>query len=115
MKFEVYKADQRGTKDLEWLQSHFTFRFSTYANPVLAGFGLLRVFNDDFVAPKSGFGLHPHANMEIISIMLTGAMSHVDSLGYKEVVKKDWVQLMSAGSGLRHEEHNGGEEEINFL
>lgn len=115
MKFEVYKADQRGTKDLEWLKSHFTFSFSTYANPVRAGFELLRVFNDDFVAPKSGFGLHPHANMEIISIMLAGAMSHADSLGYREVVKKDWVQLMSAGSGLRHEEHNVGEEEVNFL
>ena len=115
MKYELYKAGQRGTKDLGWLKSRFTFSFSTYADPVRAGFGLLRVFNDDFVAPENGFGIHPHANIEIISIMLAGSMNHIDSLGYKEVVKKDWVQLMSAGSGLRHEEHNVGEEEVNFL
>lgn len=115
MKFEVYKSAERGLKDLGWLQSNLSFSFSGHYNPVRVGFGLLRVMNDDFVAPENGFGLHAHANMEIISVMLAGSMSHVDNLGYKEVVKKDWVQIMSAGSGLRHEEHNVGEEEVNFL
>ncbi|WP_026464329.1 pirin family protein [Adhaeribacter aquaticus] len=115
MKFELYKPAERGLKDIGWLKSNFIFSFSGFYNPVRAGFGLLRVFNDDFVQPKNGFGIHPHANMEIISIMLAGSMNHIDSLGYKEVVHKDWVQIMSAGSGLRHEEHNVGEDEVNFL
>jgi redox-sensitive bicupin YhaK (pirin superfamily) len=115
MKSILYKAEDRGSKELGWLQSNFNFSFNSYSAPDKAGFGLLRVFNDDFVAPKGGFGLHAHANMEIISIMLAGSMNHIDSLGYKEVVKKDWVQIMSAGSGLRHEEHNVGEDRVNFL
>lgn len=115
MKYQLYKQNERGLKDIGWLQSNFTFSFSGHYNPVRAGFGLLRVFNDDFVAPQNGFGLHAHANMEIISVMLAGSMNHIDSMGYKEVVHKDWVQIMSAGSGLRHEEHNVAEEEVNFL
>jgi hypothetical protein len=111
----LFKASERGTKDLGWLKSNFSFSFSSYAHPLRSGFGLLRVFNDDFVAPGKGFGLHPHQNMEIISIMLQGSMNHKDSLGYTEVVHKDWVQIMSAGSGLRHEEYNVGEDEVNFL
>lgn len=115
MQFEKYSPTERGLKDLGWLQSNFIFSFSGYYNPVRAGFGLLRVFNDDYVQPENGFGIHPHANMEIISVMLAGSMNHIDSLGYKEVVHKDWVQIMSAGSGLRHEEHNVGQDEVNFL
>ncbi len=115
MIFEIYKSEQRGLKDLGWLKSNLSFSFSGYYNPVRAGFGLLRVLNDDFVAPENGFGLHAHANMEIISVMLAGSMNHIDNLGYKEVVHKDWVQIMSAGSGMCHEEHNVGEEEVNFL
>ena len=102
-------------KDAGWLKSHLSFSFSSFEAPDQAGFGLLRVLNDDFVAPGKGFGLHSHANMEIISIMLAGSMNHLDNLGYKEVVEKDWVQIMSAGSGLRHEEHNVGSDQVNFL
>ncbi|RNI26873.1 pirin family protein [Rufibacter latericius] len=115
MQTEKYTPAQRGVKDIGWLKSNFIFSFSSHYNPVRAGFGLLRVFNDDYVAPENGFGIHPHANMEIISVMLSGSMNHIDSLGYKEVVHKDWVQIMSAGSGLRHEEHNVGQDEVNFL
>src|SRR5688572_2245735 len=115
MQYQLYTPGERGTKDLGWLKSNFTFSFSNYYNPVRNSFGLLRAFNDDFVTPGNGFGLHLHANMEIISIMLQGSMNHIDSLGYKEVVTKDWVQIMSAGSGLRHEEHNVGTDEVNFL
>ena len=81
MKYQLYKANERGLKDIGWLQSNFTFSFSGYYDPIRAGFGLLRVFNDDFVAPQNGFGLHAHANMEIISVMLAGSMNHIDSLG----------------------------------
>ncbi|UYZ58370.1 pirin family protein [Hymenobacter latericus] len=115
MKTQRFAAAERGLKDIGWLQSNFTFSFSSYANPVRAGFGLLRVFNDDFVKPGNGFGIHPHQNMEIISVMLAGRMNHLDNLGYKEVVEQDWVQIMSAGAGLRHEEHNVGDDEVNFL
>ena len=115
MKYKIFKKEDRGSKDIGWLKSNFTFSFSSYYNPERNGFGLLKVFNDDYVEPGKGFGLHPHQNMEIISVMLAGKMNHADSMGYKEVVEKDWVQIMSAGSGLRHEEYNVGEEEVNFL
>lgn len=115
MNYSITRADERGRKDIGWLKSNFTFSFSSYANPQRNGFGLLRVFNDDFVQPANGFGIHPHTNMEIISVMLAGSMNHKDTLGYTEVVHKDWVQIMSAGTGLRHEEYNVGDEEVNFL
>lgn len=115
MPFQLFKAGDRGVKDIGWLRSHFSFSFSSYANPTKNGFGLLKVFNDDFVEAGKGFGLHPHQNMEIISVMLAGSMNHKDSMGYSDVVHKDWVQIMSAGSGLRHEEYNVGNEEVNFL
>ncbi|MBC6612689.1 pirin family protein [Hymenobacter sp. BT507] len=115
MPHRLTHAHDRGLKDIGWLQSNFSLSFGPYANPERAGFGLLRVFNDDFVAPGNGFGLHAHANMEIISIMLAGRMNHIDSLGYREEVGTDWVQIMSAGSGLRHEEHNVGDDTVNFL
>lgn len=115
MKIKHFKAEERGTKDLGWLKSSFTFSYGTYAQPDRRSFGLLSAFNDDFVEPGKGFGLHAHQNMEIISIMLKGKMNHKDNLGYKEVVEQDWVQIMSAGSGLRHEEYNVGDEEVNFL
>lgn len=115
MQHIVYKANERGQKDIGWLLSNFTFSFSSYYNPARNGFGLLKVFNDDYVAAGKGFGLHPHQNMEIISILLEGSMNHKDSMGYSDVVHKDWVQIMSAGSGLRHEEYNVGEDTVNFL
>jgi len=115
MKQQIFKKEERGLKDIGWLQSNFSFSFSSYQNPLRNGFGLLKVFNDDYVQQGGGFGLHPHQNMEIISIMLAGKMNHKDTMGYTEVVEKDWVQLMSAGSGLRHEEHNVGEDKVNFL
>jgi quercetin 2,3-dioxygenase len=115
MKHQLFKVTERGVKDLGWLQSNFNFSFSSYANPLRNGFGLLKVFNDDFVAAGKGFGLHPHQNMEIISVMIDGKMNHKDNMGYSEVVEKDWVQIMSAGTGLRHEENNVGDETVNFL
>ncbi|MES2647364.1 MAG: pirin family protein [Bacteroidota bacterium] len=115
MQTQLFSAVERGIKDIGWLKSNFTFSFSSYYHPLKNGFGLLKVFNDDYVEPAGGFGLHPHSNMEIISIMLAGKMNHKDSMGYTDVVEKDWVQIMSAGSGLRHEEYNVGDEDVNFL
>lgn len=115
MQHTIFKANERGIKDIGWLKSNFTFSFSSYANPLRNGFGLLKVFNDDFVEQGKGFGLHAHQNMEIISVLLNGKMNHKDSMGYSDVVEKDWVQIMSAGSGLRHEEYNVGDDEVNFL
>lgn len=115
MQVKFFPKAERGVKDIGWLKSNFSFNFSTFKSPERNGFGLLKVFNDDFVEKGTGFGLHPHTNMEIISVMLAGKMNHKDSMGYYEVVEKDWVQIMSAGSGLRHEEYNVGDDEVNFL
>jgi len=115
MRTHFFSAADRGLKDIGWLKSHLTFSFGPYANPERNGFGLLRVFNDDYVAPGNGFGLHAHANMEIISVLLAGTMNHKDSLGYSEVIPAGGVQIMSAGSGIRHEEYNVGDDEVNFL
>ncbi|ALD21703.1 pirin family protein [Hymenobacter sp. DG25A] len=115
MNYRIIRAADRGLKDIGWLQSNFSFSFSSYHNPERSGFGLLRVFNDDFVQRGGGFGLHAHSNMEIISVLLSGRMNHKDSMGYSEVIEPGGVQIMSAGSGLRHEEHNVGDEEVNFL
>ncbi|RYD99840.1 MAG: pirin family protein [Sphingobacteriales bacterium] len=115
MNVQHFPASGRGIKDIGWLRSNFFFSFSDFADPTRSAFGTLLAFNDDFVAAGKGFGLHPHKNMEIISVMLSGSMNHKDSMGYSNVVHEDWVQIMSAGSGLRHEEYNVGEGEVNFL
>lgn len=110
-----FPAGERGVKDIGWLQSNFFFSFSDYYRPDKSSFGTLFAFNDDYVQAGKGFGIHPHINMEIISVMLKGSMNHKDSMGYSNVVHQDWVQIMSAGSGLYHEEYNVGEDDVNFL
>ncbi|MGZ5254395.1 MAG: pirin family protein [Flavitalea sp.] len=111
----LFGADQRGTKDTGWLKSRFFFSFSDFFDPTKTAFGSLVAFNDDTLHTGKGFGTHPHVNMEIISVMLQGKMNHKDNLGYSTVVEEGGVQIMSAGSGLRHEEYNIGEEEVKFL
>ncbi|RYZ19323.1 MAG: pirin family protein [Chitinophagaceae bacterium] len=115
MNVQPFPAAQRGVKDIGWLRSNFFFSFSDFADPTRSAFGTLLAFNDDFVEAGKGFGLHPHKNMEIVSVMLQGSMNHKDSLGYSNTVQEDWVQIMSAGSGLRHEEYNVGAGPVNFL
>jgi redox-sensitive bicupin YhaK (pirin superfamily) len=115
MKSQVFPKSERAVKDIGWLKSHFYLSFSEYYNPTKSAFGTLVAFNDDFVEAGKGFGIHPHANMEIISILLKGKMNHIDTLGYKTVIEEGGVQIMSAGTGLRHEEYNIGEEDVNFL
>src|SRR3982751_4837691 len=115
MKSQVFAQSEKGIKNQGWLRSNFYFSFSEYYNPVKSAFGTLVAFNDDFVEAGKGFGIHPHGNMEIISVLLKGKMNHIDTLGYKTVIEEGGVQIMSAGSGLRHEEYNIGEDEVNFL
>jgi quercetin 2,3-dioxygenase len=115
MKTLVFPSNERGTKNIGWLKSNFFFSFSDYYHPLKSAFGTLFAFNDDYMEIGKGFGIHPHINMEIISVLVQGKMNHIDSMGYSTIVEADGVQIMSAGSGLRHEEYNIGENEVNFL
>ncbi len=116
MKTIYHKANSRGKADHGWLKSYHSFSFANYYEPSRMGFGQLRVLNDDIVQPKMGFGTHPHQNMEIISIPLSGALSHKDSMDNKRAITVGEVQVMSAGTGLQHSEFNDSKtDEVNFL
>ena len=116
MKTVLHKADTRGHVNFGWLDSHHTFSFGHYNNPERVHFGALRVLNDDIVSGGGGFGKHPHDNMEIISIPLSGNLKHSDTTGKSEIIKQNDVQIMSAGSGLQHAEMNASEtDDVNFL
>ncbi|PUE67097.1 pirin family protein [Arcobacter lacus] len=98
--------ENMGTSNLGWLESRFHFSFAEYRNPNNINFGVLRVLNDDIVHPRSGFDTHPHANMEIISYVINGEITHKDSMGNSETLKRGEVQYLSAGDGIYHSEHN---------
>ena len=116
MKTVVHKSETRGYANHGWLKSRHTFSFAGYYNHERVHFGALRVLNDDQVAGGQGFGTHPHENMEIVSIPLLGDLEHKDSTGRNEVIRSGDVQIMSAGSGIRHSEFNhSGEDEVHFL
>jgi redox-sensitive bicupin YhaK (pirin superfamily) len=116
MKKTIHRADTRGFANHGWLKSYHTFSFASYQNPERMNFGMLRVLNDDVVQPKMGFGTHPHKNMEIISIPISGALSHKDSMENKRAIEVGEVQVMSAGTGVTHSEFNDSRtEESNFL
>ncbi len=102
----LHKAATRGLADIGWLKSFHTFSFSNYYDPERMNFGVLRVLNDDTVASGMGFGTHGHQNMEIISIPLEGDLEHQDSMGNKTVIKNGDIQVMSAGTGIKHSEYN---------
>ncbi len=112
----LHKADTRGDADHGWLHSRHTFSFANYYDPSRMHFGALRVLNDDYVAPGMGFGTHPHDNMEIISIPLEGDLEHKDSMGNLTVIKNGDIQVMSAGTGVRHSEYNKNDDQpVKFL
>lgn len=111
-----YKANSRGHVEIDWLKSYHTFSFASYHNPDRMSFGLMRVLNDDYVAPSKGFDTHSHQNMEIITIPLEGNLFHQDHLGNRSTIKKGEVQIMSAGTGIMHSEHNPSDsEEVNLF
>lgn len=109
MKTTLHKANTRGNANHGWLNAYHTFSFAGYFNPERHNFGVLRVLNDDTVAAGMGFGMHPHDNMEIITIPLEGDLAHKDSMGNAATIKSGDVQVMSAGTGIRHSEFNPNE------
>lgn len=116
MEMKIHRADYRGSADHGWLNSYHSFSFANYYDSEKMGFGLLRVLNDDQVRPGRGFGTHPHNNMEIVSIPLSGSLRHKDNQGNEKVIKQGEVQIMSAGTGVTHSEYNNSEEEdVSFL
>jgi redox-sensitive bicupin YhaK (pirin superfamily) len=116
MKVALHKADTRGHANHGWLESYHSFSFANYHDSERMGFGVLRVLNDDRVTSGMGFGKHPHDNMEIISIPLSGDLEHKDSMGTTAVIKSGDVQVMSAGTGIFHSEKNQNRnEEVKFL
>jgi redox-sensitive bicupin YhaK (pirin superfamily) len=102
----IERAADRGQANHGWLQTRFSFSFSNYYNPKRIHFGALRVVNDDYIAAASGFGTHPHDNMEIVTIPLQGTLTHADSMGHTQTITPGEVQVMSAGTGLTHSEYN---------
>ena len=115
MNMNIIPADKRHFTDMGWLQTYWLFSFSNYYDPDNRGHGKLRVFNDDVVKPGTGFPTHPHDEMEIITIVLKGEISHKDSMGNSGVIRAGEVQRMSAGTGLTHSEYNDAEEDLHFF
>ncbi|MDO4880069.1 MAG: pirin family protein [Capnocytophaga sp.] len=116
MKTILHKAESRGHANHGWLNTYHTFSFANYYNPERMHFGALRVLNDDTVAGGMGFTKHPHRDMEIITIPLSGDLCHGDSMGNQGVISKGEIQVMSAGTGIMHSEMNAnGNKEVKLL
>lgn len=105
----IHKASQRGSADHDWLKAIHSFSFANYFDSEKVHFGKLRVLNDDEVAPSKGFDMHPHQDMEIITIPLSGSVLHGDNMGNEEIISVGDVQVMSAGSGIWHSEFNASD------
>ncbi len=116
MKTVLHKSNTRGHANHGWLNSYHTFSFAGYHDPSRIHFGALRVLNDDTVKGGMGFGKHPHDNMEIVSIPLSGDLHHKDSTGRDKIIREHDVQIMNAGSGIAHSETNANhDKEVKFL
>lgn len=111
MNTRLFKAGERGKADFGWLKANYYFSFSNWYDPEKVHFGLLRVLNDDQIDGGMGFGMHPHDNMEIVTIPLSGAVRHRDNAGGSGEIKAGEIQIMSAGSGIQHSEVNASSTE----
>lgn len=111
MKIVFHPASERGSADYGWLKPNYSFSFAGWHNPERMHFGALRVLNDDYIAGGGGFDTHPHDNMEIVTIPLSGAIEHRDSMGNYSVIRAGEVQIMSAGTGITHSERNHSKDE----
>lgn len=109
MKSIFHPSSERGKGDYGWLTTRYSFSFSNWYDPTKMGFGALRVLNDDVISAGQGFGTHVHKDMEIITIVMHGAVAHKDSMGNEYVVNEGDVQVMSAGTGVMHSEHNASQ------
>jgi len=114
MSATIIPANRRHFTDMGWLKTYWLFSFSSYYDPANMGHGKLRVFNDDVVRTATGFPTHPHEEMEIITIVLKGEISHKDSMGNVGVIRAGEVQRMSAGTGLTHSEYNQADRDLHF-
>lgn len=103
---QIHRNQDRGSADYGWLKTRYSFSFANWYDEERLGFGALRVINDDIIAPHSGFGAHSHKDMEIITIVLKGAVTHKDSMGNEKKVTQGMIQVMSAGTGVTHSEYN---------
>lgn len=111
----IRKREKMGSSNLGWLKSRFHFSFAEYYNPENMNFGKLRVVNDDVIEAGTGFNKHPHRNMEIVTYIVDGILTHRDSLGHKRELSRGMIQYMSAGTGVVHSEHNLGLERLRLL
>ncbi len=111
MSATLFKNESRGRGDHDWLRTKYSYSFANYYEPSRMGFGALRVVNDDWIAPGTGFPTHGHQNMEIITIPLAGSLAHKDDTGGEGVVSTGMVQVMSAGTGVLHSEYNASKTE----
>lgn len=115
MELELRRSQDRGTSQHPWLTSYHSFSFASYYDPRFIHFRSLRVLNDDIIAPHSGFPTHGHENMEILTMVLQGAVTHSDSMGYSETIHEGGYQLISAGTGITHSEMNHGNTPLRLL
>lgn len=111
----LHKSEDRGHVKAGWLDSHHSFSFGSWYDPRFMGVSVLRVINDDIIAAHNGFGMHPHDNMEILTCVLSGQITHEDSMGNRGHIRAGEWQLMSAGTGIRHSEINETGEAVHLL
>lgn len=112
---DIIRSDERGASTLDWLDSKHTFSFADYHNPERVSFGSLRVVNEDWIEAGKGFGTHPHRDMEIVTYMLDGELSHKDNMGNGSVIRPGELQRMTAGTGVLHSEFNTSDSETAHL